>query len=109
MLCRIHVVPVVTRRVDFLSHCSVTVRYRLPVRGLLMNLFVVGVSTLTLWISLSTGVFAATPSPLEVHPSSTVPGATISIGGKGFGAFRSALVNRVTVGGIPALIQRWES
>ena len=81
----------------------------LVVRGLLMNAFVTGVSTMMLWASLSAGVFAATPSAIELYPSTAVPGATLSIGGKGFGAFRSVQVNRVTVGGFPALIQRWES
>jgi hypothetical protein len=74
-----------------------------------MNAFITGLSTITLWASLSAGVFASTPSGLELHPSTAVPGATVSIGGKGFGAFRSVHVNRVTVGGFPALIQRWES
>ena len=74
-----------------------------------MNAFVAGVSAMMLWASLSTGVFAAAPSALELHPAMAVPGATLSIGGKGFGAFRSVQVNRVTVGGFPALIQRWES
>ena len=74
-----------------------------------MNAFVTGVSMVALWASLSAGVFAATPSALELHPSTAVPGATVSIGGKGFPAFRSVQVNRVTVGGFPALIQRWES
>ena len=74
-----------------------------------MNAFVTGLSTITLWASLSAGAFASTPSGLELHPSTAVPGATVSIGGKGFGAFRSVHVNRVTVGGFPALIQRWES
>ena len=73
-----------------------------------MNLLVPGLGTLTLWVFLSTGVFAAAPSVLELHPSTAVPGATVSIGGKGFGAFRSVHVNRVTVGGVLALIQRWE-
>ncbi|OAI45196.1 hypothetical protein AYO43_01975 [Nitrospira sp. SCGC AG-212-E16] len=63
---------------------------------------------MTLWAGLSAGVVAAAPSPLELHPSTAVPGATITIGGKGFGAFRSVHVNRVTVGGVLALIQRWE-
>jgi hypothetical protein len=75
----------------------------------MMNAFVTGVSTLSLWASLSAGVLAATPSALELHPSTAVPGATVSIGGKGFGAFKSVQVNHVTVGGFPALIQRWES
>jgi hypothetical protein len=74
-----------------------------------MNAFAIGASTMTLWASLSAGVFAATPSALELHPSTAVPGATVSIGGKGFPAFRSVQVNRVTIGGFPALIQRWES
>jgi len=74
-----------------------------------MSAFVTGVSTMTLWASLSAGVFAATPSALELHPSTAVPGATVSIGGKRFPVFRSVQVNRVTVGGFPALIQRWES
>jgi len=81
----------------------------LPDRGLCMTVFVAGVSAMTLWASLSVAAFAATPSALELHPSTAVPGATLSIGGQGFGAFRSVQVNRVTVGGLPALIQRWES
>jgi len=74
-----------------------------------MNVFVTGVYAMTLWASLSAGVFAATPSAIELYPATAVPGATVSIGGKGFPAFRSVQVNRVTVGGFPALIQRWES
>ena len=73
-----------------------------------MRTFVTGLSTITLWASLTVGVFAATPL-LELHPSTAVSGATVSIGGKGFGAFHSVHVNRVTVGGVPALIQRWDS
>jgi hypothetical protein len=74
-----------------------------------MKACVTGVCMVTLWAGLSAGVSAATPSVLELHPSATVPGATLSIGGKGFGTFRSVQVNRVTIGGFPALIQRWES
>jgi hypothetical protein len=74
----------------------------------MMNALITGVVTLTLWTSLSIVVFAATPAPLELHPSTAVSGATVSIGGKGFGVFRSVHVNRVTVGGVLALIQRWE-
>jgi hypothetical protein len=73
-----------------------------------MNMFVTGLSTIVLWASLTVAVGAATPSRLELHPSTAVPGATVSIGGKGFGTFRSVQVNRVTVSGVPALIQRWE-
>ena len=75
----------------------------------MMNAFVTSVCAMTVWAGLSAGVVAAAPSLLELHPSTAVPGATITIGGKGFGIFRSVHVNRVTVGGVPALIQRWES
>jgi hypothetical protein len=74
-----------------------------------MNAFVTGVCAMMLWAGLSAGVVAAAPPPLELHPSTAVPGATLTIGGKGFGAFQSVHVNRVTVGGVLALIQRWES
>ena len=40
-----------------------------------MNAFVIGVSAMTLWASLSAAAFAATPSALELHPSTAVPGA----------------------------------
>jgi hypothetical protein len=73
-----------------------------------MNVFVTGLSTIGLWASLTVAVGAATPSAIELHPSTAVPGATVSIGGKGFGTFQSVHVNRVTVSGHPALIQRWE-
>ncbi len=74
----------------------------------LMNAFAIGVCTMTWWAGLSVGVSAAVPSAFELQPSTAVPGATVSIGGKGFGTFRSVQVNRVTVSGLPALIQRWE-
>jgi hypothetical protein len=77
-------------------------------RGFFMNLLITGLGMLTLWVSLSMEVLAAAPTPLELHPSMAVPGATVSISGKGFGTFGSAQLNRVTVGGVPALIQRWE-
>ena len=74
-----------------------------------MHVFVIGLSTVTLWAGLTVAGFAATLSSLDLHPSTAVSGATLSIGGKGFGAFQSVRVNRVTVGGFPALIQRWEA
>ncbi|NOS83334.1 MAG: hypothetical protein HOP32_17315 [Nitrospira sp.] len=81
----------------------------LPDKDLFMHAFITGLSTIVLWASLSAAVFAATPSALELHPSTATSGATISIGGKGFGTFQSVHVNRVMIGGFPALIQRWES
>jgi len=74
-----------------------------------IHVFVTGVATMTLWASLAVGPCEAAPSAPELYPATAVPGATVAIGGKGFGTFRSVQVNRVTVGGIPALIQRWES
>ena len=50
----------------------------------------------------------AAPSTVQLQPATGVPGATVSIIGKGFGRFTSAQVNRVTFGGVPALIQRWD-
>ncbi|CUQ67507.1 IPT/TIG domain-containing protein [Candidatus Nitrospira inopinata] len=47
-------------------------------------------------------------SPFELSLRTVPPGATVSVSGKGWGTFRSATTNRVLVGGVPALIQRWE-
>ena len=44
-----------------------------------------------------------------LHPSAAVPGATLSITGKGFGSFKSTRFNQVKFQGVPALIQRWDS
>lgn len=46
--------------------------------------------------------------PFELSLRTVPPGATVSVSGKGWGTFRSATTNRVLVGGVPALIQRWE-
>ena len=43
-----------------------------------------------------------------LHPAAAVPGATLSITGKGFGPFKSTRYNQVTFQGAPALVQRWE-
>ncbi|HTL60147.1 MAG TPA: IPT/TIG domain-containing protein [Nitrospira sp.] len=51
---------------------------------------------------------AAAPSKIELQPESGVPGATVSIVGKGLGQFKSTQVNRVLFAGVPALIQRWD-
>jgi len=47
-------------------------------------------------------------SAIELSSESVPPGATLSLSGKGFGTFTSAQANRVTVSGVPALVQRWE-
>lgn len=53
-------------------------------------------------------VLAASPA-IELTPQSAAPGATVIVSGKGLGAFKSVQFNKVTFGGLPALIQRWES
>ena len=50
----------------------------------------------------------ASYAEMTLTPSSAAPGATLTIGGKGFGGFRSTKENRVLFNGAPALIQRWE-
>lgn len=51
---------------------------------------------------------AGTPS-VELSASSLPPGATLSLTGTGFGTFQSVHTNKVTVNGVPALIQRWDA
>ena len=57
----------------------------------------------------SSTALAAASSALQIQPATGVPGATVSITGKGLGSFTSTQVNRVNFGKVPALIQRWES
>jgi hypothetical protein len=45
---------------------------------------------------------------IELSSRSSTPGATLVLTGKGFGTFKSAQFNRVTVNGLPALVQRWD-
>ncbi len=44
----------------------------------------------------------------QVVPDAALPGATVSITGKGFGLFKSTHANQVKFGGVSALVQRWE-
>lgn len=74
-----------------------------------MKVFLTLVSLLALGMGPSSLAWGLTSPALELHPASAVPGATVSITGTRFGTFRSVTANRVTFGGIPALIQRWES
>lgn len=58
------------------------------------------------------GIFFLTDAgatTVQIEPETGVPGATVSIVGKGFGRFISTQANRVTFGGVPALIQRWDA
>jgi hypothetical protein len=46
---------------------------------------------------------------IALTPNAAPPGATVTVAGTGFGAYKSARQNRVLFNGIPALVQRWES
>lgn len=54
-------------------------------------------------------VALAGQGPIELSSRSSTPGATLVLTGKGFGTFKSAQFNRVTVNGLPALVQRWDA
>ncbi|MGE5710905.1 MAG: IPT/TIG domain-containing protein [Nitrospira sp.] len=69
---------------------------------------------ITVWVVLiwtwgSLAALAASHPTLALQPATGVPGATVSIVGKGLGSFKSTQVNRVMFGGVPALIQRWDA
>jgi IPT/TIG domain len=55
-------------------------------------------------------VYAASAgkTTIDLSSSTATPGATMTLNGKGFGLFKSAQFNRVTVNATPALVQRWE-
>ncbi|HET9575936.1 MAG TPA: IPT/TIG domain-containing protein, partial [Nitrospira sp.] len=74
-----------------------------------MKHWIIAVGAAFLWAWGSHWVPEATASTVQLQPGAGVPGATVSIIGKGFGRFTSAQVNRVTFGGVPALIQRWDA
>lgn len=74
-----------------------------------MKHWIIAVGAAFLWAWGSHWVPEAAASTVQLQPGTGVPGATVSIIGKGFGRFTSAQVNRVTFGGVPALIQRWDA
>ena len=74
-----------------------------------MRNWIVAVGAVFIWIWGSVPASAVTTPSLVLQPAAGVPGATVSIAGKGLGGFKSAQVNRVTFGGVPALIQRWDA
>lgn len=74
-----------------------------------MKRWIITVGAVFIWTWGSLPVPAAAPSTLALQPATGVPGATVSIVGKGLGGFKSTQVNRVMFGGVPALIQRWEA
>lgn len=65
-------------------------------------------SAAALFVGATLSVQAGTTS-IELSSRSATPGATLSLSGKGFGNFKSVQINKVTVNGVPALVQRWES
>src|SRR6185436_10512618 len=72
-----------------------------------MNWIIAFITSLMLaWVG--SGPAGAAPPKIELQPQTGVPGATVSIVGKGLGPFKSAQVNRVLFAGVPALIQRWD-
>ena len=73
-----------------------------------MKHWVIAVGAAFLWAWGSLWVAEAASTTVQLQPATGVPGATVSVIGKGFGRFTSAQVNRVTFGGVPALIQRWD-
>ena len=73
-----------------------------------MKHWIIAVGAAFLWAWGSLWFAEAAPSTVQLQPATGVPGATVSIIGKGFGRFTSAQINRVTFGGAPALIQRWD-
>ena len=60
-------------------------------------------------LSLAGLPVAAAVNQVKLVPDSALPGATVSITGKGFGAFKSTRSNQVKFHGLNALVQRWES
>lgn len=59
-------------------------------------------------LAAALGVAYGATSPIELSARSATPGSTLTLSGKSFGTFKSVQVNRVTVNGVPALVQRWE-
>jgi len=66
------------------------------------------IGSLLFWF-VGSAAFAAAPPTLTLQPGTGVPGATVSIVGKGLGSYKSTQINRVSFGGLPALIQRWDA
>jgi IPT/TIG domain len=73
-----------------------------------MKTWIIAVGMSLLLALAGSGPAEAAPSKFELQPETGVPGATVSIVGKGLGQFKSTQVNRVLFAGVPALIQRWD-
>ena len=86
------------------------VPYRVDVSQthLTIQSWIIAVGTSLLMACAGSGTAIAATAKLALQPEAGVPGATVSIVGKGLGQFKSAQVNRVLFAGVPALIQRWD-
>ena len=76
-----------------------------------MTVLRVLMSATVLFISIGTTLSAQaeTATAIKLSSQTTTPGATLSLIGKGLGNFTSVQINKVTINGVPALVQRWES
>ena len=74
-----------------------------------MTLWRILTSATVLYIGATLSAQAETASAITLSSQTTTPGATLSLSGKGFGNFKSVQINKVTINGVPALVQRWES
>jgi hypothetical protein len=71
-------------------------------------------ATFLLWLMYLTSgasslIAHAGQAPIELSSRTSIPGATVVLNGKGLGTFKSTQFNRVTVSGVPALVQRWDT
>jgi hypothetical protein len=73
-----------------------------------MKTWIIAFGIILLFALAGSGPAGAAPPKFELQPATGVPGATVSIAGKGLGQFKSTQVNRVLFAGVPALIQRWD-
>ena len=70
--------------------------------------------TFLLWMVCCAGganivIAQAGQGTIELSSRHSTPGATLVLNGKGFGPFKSAQFNKVSVNGVSALVQRWEA
>ncbi|HEX6727808.1 MAG TPA: IPT/TIG domain-containing protein, partial [Nitrospira sp.] len=76
------------------------------------RIFMMATFLVLLWFLVCGGNVSAASAGkgiIELSSRTATPGATLVLSGKGFGTFKSTRFNRVTVNGVPALVQRWET
>lgn len=79
-----------------------------------ISILITFLTTFLLWLMClgdGTNLFMAHAGQerIELSSRSSTPGATLVLNGKRFGSFKSTQFNKVTVNGVPALVQRWEA